>query len=136
MSAAVETAVAAADLLIGAILQTGSRAEHLITREMVKSMQPGSVVVDISVDQGGCIETTHPTTYANPTYVEEGVVHFTVTNMPGAVPKTATQALSAALIPHVLEIAQPDWRSCNSLIRGINVDAGNIVHPALKESID
>ncbi|MGD2055612.1 MAG: alanine dehydrogenase [Gammaproteobacteria bacterium] len=131
---AMESAVAAADLLIGAILQTGSRAAHLITREMVKTMQPGSVVVDISVDQGGCIETTRPTTYADPTYVEEGMVHFTVTNMPGAVPRTATQALSAALIPHVLDIAQPDWRTCNSLLRGINVEAGNLVHPALKES--
>jgi len=131
---AMESAVASADLLIGAILKTGSRAAHVVTRELVTRMQPGSVVVDISVDQGGCIETTRPTTYANPTYIEEGVVHFTVTNMPGAVPKTASQALSAALIPHVLGLAQPDWRSCNSLIRGINVEAGELVHPALKEA--
>ena len=131
---ALESAVADADLLIGAVLKTGARAPHLVTREMVKQMQPGSVIVDISVDQGGCVETTRPTSYADPTYIDEGVVHFAVTNMPGAVPRTASQALSAALIPYAQAIAQADWKSSKPLNRGINVEAGKIVHPALKET--
>jgi len=128
--------VAATDLLIGATLKPGSRAPHIVTREMVARMQPGSVVVDISVDQGGCIETTHPTTYAAPTYMEEEVVHFCVTNMPGAVPRSATQALSAALLPWVEALAQPEWRLSDVLTGAINIDNGEIVHPALKESLD
>ncbi|MCG8433329.1 MAG: alanine dehydrogenase, partial [Gammaproteobacteria bacterium] len=94
-------AVRTADLVVGAVLVTGERAPHVVTADMVKSMQPGSVVVDISVDQGGCIETTKPTTYDNPTYVWEGVTHFTVTNMPGAVPRTSSQALTASISPYV-----------------------------------
>jgi alanine dehydrogenase len=125
--------VAGADLLVGAVLRTGSRAPHVITREMVAGMEPGSVIVDISVDQGGCVETTRPTTYAAPTYVEEGVVHFCVTNMPGAVPHSASHAISAALLPYVLQLAQADWEDNAELRRGINVRAGEIVHPALRE---
>ncbi|MEJ2435964.1 MAG: NAD(P)-dependent oxidoreductase, partial [Pseudolabrys sp.] len=98
----VEQAVLGADLLIGAVLIVGERAPHLVSADTVRRMRPGSVIIDISVDQGGCIETTHPTTYEAPTYVWEGVVHFGVTNMPGAVPRTASQALSAALIPFLL----------------------------------
>jgi alanine dehydrogenase len=128
-----EKEVAKADIVIGAVLKTGSRAPHVVTRDMVRSMQPGSVVVDISVDQGGCVETTRPTTYEQPTYIEEDVVHFAVTNMPGAVPRTASQALSAALIPYVLAIAQPDWKTCKPLSRGINIEAGKLIHPALQE---
>ena len=127
--------IAAADLLIGATLRTGERAPHSVSRDMVRSMQPGSVIVDISVDQGGCIATTRPTSYDQPTYVEEGVVHFAVTNMPGAVPRSASQALSAVLLPYVLQISQPDWQSSPELRRGINTDAGELVHPALKESL-
>jgi alanine dehydrogenase len=130
--AALEKAVALADIVIGAVLNTGRKAPHVVTREMIRQMEPGSVVVDISVDQGGCIETTRPTTYANPTYIEEGVVHFTVTNMPGAVPRTASQALSAVLTPYVQTIAEPDWKSAKPLSRGINIEAGIIRHPALK----
>lgn len=128
--------IASADLLIGAALKTGARAPHIVSRDMVRSMQPGSVCIDISVDQGGCIETTRPTSYAQPTYVEEGVVHFAVTNMPGAVPRSATQALSAALMPYVLQICQPDWKTESAeLRRGINTAAGELIHPALKESL-
>jgi alanine dehydrogenase len=127
--------IAAADLLIGAALRTGERAPHIVSRDMVRSMQPGSVIVDISVDQGGCIATTRPTSYAEPTYVEEGMVHFAVTNMPGAVPRSATQALSTALLPCVLQLSQPDWQSSAMLRRGINTAAGALVHPALKESL-
>lgn len=132
--AALEQAVASADIVIGAVLKTGHQAPHLISREMVRQMEPGSVIVDISVDQGGCIETTRPTTWDNPTYIEEGVVHFTVTNMPGAVPRTASQALSAALMPYVRAIARPDWKDSGPLSRGINIEAGRVVHPALQET--
>lgn len=126
--------VARADLVIGAVLKTGSRAPHLVSRDMVIAMQPGSVVIDISVDQGGCIETTRPTSWEQPTYLDEEVVHFAVTNMPGAVPKTATQALSAALLPYVQVLTRPDWKSCKPLSLGINIDAGKIIHPALQET--
>jgi alanine dehydrogenase len=123
--------VARADLLIGATLQTGTRTPHLVSREMVAGMQPGSVIVDISVDQGGCVETTRPTTYAAPTFVDEGVVHFCVTNMPGAVPRSATQALSAALLPWVLQLAGANGEP-PALARGVNIRAGEVVHPALR----
>jgi alanine dehydrogenase len=125
--------VARADLVIGAVLIPGARAPHLVTRKMIGQMQAGSVVIDISVDQGGCIETTRPTTYENPTYEVDGVIHFAVTNMPGAVPRTASQALSAALLPYVLALAQPEWKSSRPLARGINIEAGEVIHPALKE---
>jgi alanine dehydrogenase len=98
---------------------------------MVKSMQPGSVIVDISVDQGGCVETTKPTTYEAPTYAWEGVTHFTVTNMPGAVPRTSSQALSAAIAPYANRLADGDWQGDEDLRKGINVAAGKVVHPAL-----
>jgi alanine dehydrogenase len=131
---AIAREVRAADLVIGAVLKTGARAPHVVNREMIRSMQPRGVVIDISVDQGGCVETTRPTTYANPTYEEEGVIHFAVTNMPGAVPRSASQALSAALLPYVLALAAPDWKLSKPLSRGINIEAGEIVHPALKET--
>ena len=130
-SADIGEAVRAADIVVGAVLITGERAPHVVTAEMVRAMQPGSVVVDISVDQGGCVETTRPTTYADPTYIQHGVVHFTVTNMPGAVPRTSSQALSAAIAPYAMRLAAGNWRSVPSLQKGINVDAGEVVHPAL-----
>lgn len=124
--------VAHADLLVGAVLIPGARAPHLVTADMVKTMQKGSVIVDISVDQGGCIETTRPTNYENPTFFWEGVMHFGVTNMPGAVPRSASQALSAVLVPYILQLSQPDWEQSDELVAGVNVRAGDIVHPALK----
>jgi len=132
---AIAAAVELADLLIGAVLIPGARAPHLVTRAMVRSMRPGSVLMDISVDQGGCIETIHPTDYMNPTYVEEGVIHFGVTNMPGAVPRTATQALSGAIAPYVARLAQPGWEQDAGLYAGINVQGGRIVHPAVAASL-
>lgn len=131
-----QSEVQRADLLVGATLQTGQRAAHIVSRAQVASMQPGSVIVDISVDQGGCVETTRPTTYASPTYVEEGVVHFCVTNMPGAVPRSATQALSAAILPYVARLAEPGWEQSAALRRAINVQAGQIIHPALLSALD
>ncbi len=131
---AVAEAVRAADLLIGAVLVPGRRAPHLVSADMVRDMRPGAVVVDISVDQGGCIETTRPTDWERPTFVWEGVVHFGVTNMPGAVPRSASQALSAALVPYVLRLARPGWEQDPALAAGINVRGGEVVHPALREA--
>lgn len=128
---AVAEAVAEADLVIGAVLVTGARAPHVVTRDMVSHMAQGSVMIDISVDQGGCFATTQPTTYQDPTYVVDGVTHFAVTNMPGAVPRTSSQALSAAILPYVVKMARDDWRDDEALVRGINVDGGAVVHPAL-----
>ncbi len=122
-----------ADLLIGAVLVTGERAPHLVSADTVAGMREGSVIIDISVDQGGCIETTKPTDYTDPVFVVDGVVHFGVTNMPGAVPRTASQALSAALTPWVSRLAQADWQQNPALARGINVQNGEVVHPALKQ---
>jgi alanine dehydrogenase len=124
--------VARADVLVGAVLVTGQRTPHLVSREQVASMQAGSVIIDISVDQGGCVETTRPTDYRSPTFVEEGVIHFGVTNMPGAVPKTASQALSTAIMPYVLQLATPNWRDNAALSGAVNVADGKVVHPALQ----
>jgi alanine dehydrogenase len=125
--------LATADLVIGAVLVTGARAPHVVTREMLKAMENGSVVADISIDQGGCFETSRPTTWKEPTYVEEGVTHFCVTNMPGAVPQTSSQAICAAILPWVNQLASGDsWRDNPALMRGINVEGGKLVHPALQ----
>ncbi len=125
--------VATADLVIGAVLIPSAKAPHVVTRKMVQSMEKGSVMVDISIDQGGCFETSKPTTWADPTYVVDGVTHFCVTNMPGAVPQTSSQAISAALLPYVLRLAAGgDWHAYQPLAKGINVANGEIVHPALK----
>ncbi|PJJ99290.1 alanine dehydrogenase [Lysobacteraceae bacterium NML91-0213] len=122
-----------ADLVIGAVLVTGAKAPHVATREMIAGMEPGSVLVDIAIDQGGCFETSRPTTWKEPTYVEEGVTHFCVTNMPGAVPQTSSQAICAAILPWVNKLASsPNWRDDAALVRGINVEGGQLVHPALK----
>jgi len=129
--AAISDAVADADLLIGAVLLPGAAAPRVVGRSQVRQMKNGSVVADISVDQGGCIETTRPTTYDAPTYVDEGVVHFCVTNMPGAVPRSSTQALTGAMLPYLLALLNPDWRNDARLRGAINVEKGKIVHPAL-----
>ena len=120
-----------ADLLIGAVLIPGAKAPKIISREQVCSMQAGSVIVDIAVDQGGCIETTRPTTYTTPVYTECGALHFCVTNIPGAVPKTASIALSASLLPYSLSLANGKWKDNAVLNAAVNVENGSIVHPAL-----
>lgn len=130
-SSAISEAVKQADLLIGAVLIPGAKAPHLVSSEMVKQMKPGSVIIDISVDQGGCIETTRPTSYEDPTFIKHGVVHFGVTNMPGAVPRTASQALSAALVPYILRLSQSGWEKEHDLNAGINLKAGKLVLPTL-----
>ena len=129
---AIDAAVAEADALIGAVLLPGAAAPRLVSRAQVARMRSGSVIADIAVDQGGCIETTRATTYDAPTYVDEGVVHFCVTNMPGAVPRSATQALTAAMLPYLRLLLDPAWREDPRLRDAINVDRGRIVHPALQ----
>ncbi len=133
----IEAAVKQADLLVGAVLIPGAKAPHLVSTALVEQMKPNSVVMDISVDQGGCIETIHPTSYEAPVYFHEKVLHFAVTNIPGAVPRTATQALSAAILPYVHDIAElaaDSWSKNSQIEAAINVKAGKIMHPALKSS--
>ncbi|MDX5334134.1 MAG: alanine dehydrogenase [Gammaproteobacteria bacterium] len=131
----VAEALRGADLAVGAVLVPGRHAPRVITREMVRAMPQGSVLADVSVDQGGCAETTRPTTYEEGAYVEEGVLHFTVTNMPGAVPRTSSQALSAVLVPYVLRLAAADWERDAALATGVNVRDGAYVHPGVREEL-
>ena len=128
---ALAEAVRSADLLVCAVLVPGARAPHVVDRVLVSSMEPGSVIVDVSVDQGGCVETTRPTTWEAPAFEYEGVLHFGVTNMPGAVPRTASVALSASLMPWVLQLARSSWREEEVLRKAVNVEQGKVVHPAL-----
>ncbi len=131
---AVAEAVEQADLVIGAVLVPGMRSPHVVSREMVKSMKSGSVIVDIAVDQGGCVETTKATDYSAPTYIEENVVHFAVTNIPAAVPRSASQALSAELLPYVKLLLEKGVHT-EPLNSGINIEQGRIVHPAVAQSL-
>ena len=132
---AIERYVLTADLVIGAVLVPGAAAPRLVTREMVGRMRPGSVLVDIAIDQGGCFETSRPTTHSNPTYVEEGVVHYCVTNMPGAVPRTSTYALTNATLPFVMALADKGWHQAllddPYLREGLNILQGYVTHPAV-----
>ena len=136
--AAVEEHVLASDLVIGAVLVPGAAAPKLITREMVRAMPRGSVIVDIAIDQGGCSETSRPTTHATPTYVEDGVVHYCVTNMPGAVARTSTFALTNATLPYVLALAGKGpsraLRDDPHLRAGLNVHAGRVTYQAVAEA--
>ena len=122
-----------ADLVVGAVLIPGATAPRIVTRDMVRSMGDGTLIVDISVDQGGCVETIRPTNYDDPVYLEEGVLHMGVTNMPGAVPRTASQALSGAVLPYALCLAAGKWDSNAALASGVNVRNGKLIHPALIE---
>jgi alanine dehydrogenase len=128
----IEEAIIAADLVIGAVLIPGKVAPKLVTREMVKKMTPGSVIVDVSIDQGGCVETARPTTHADPTYVVDGVIHYCVTNMPGACARTSTLALTNATTSYVLSIAQKGYVRAlieDPLLRqGLNVWMGHITN--------
>jgi len=129
----VRESVRDADLLVGAVLVAGARAPRIVNREMVREMKPGSVIVDVSVDQGGCVETTRPTTYEDPTYLVDEVVHFGVTNIPGAVPRTSSQALSSVLVPYVLRLASGAADAV--LDEATNVQGGEIVHPAVRDAL-
>jgi alanine dehydrogenase len=128
----VARAIAKADLVIGAVLIPGAAAPRLVNRQMLRAMRRGSALVDVAIDQGGCFETSRPTTHANPTYVEEGVVHYCVTNMPGAVPRTSTFALNNATQPFVMALANKGWRKAladnEHLRRGLNVCEGRLTN--------
>jgi alanine dehydrogenase len=132
--------VKTADLLVGAVLIAGARAPNLVTREMISTMEPGTVIVDVSVDQGGCIETTRPTTHDDPTYEVDGVVHYGVTNMPGAVPNTSTFALNNATVPYMLKIVdlglEKAARADPALAKGINSYKGCIPHEAVATAVN
>ena len=136
---AVEHHVAAADLVIGGVLIPGAAAPKLVTRALIKKMKPGSVVVDVAIDQGGCFETSKPTTHDNPTYVVDGVIHYCVTNMPGGVPRTSAVALNNATLPFVLALADKGVKQAlhddPHLRNGLNVHAGKITHAAVAAAL-
>ena len=132
---AVEEHVSRADLVIGGVLIPGAAAPKLVTRDLISEMKPGSVVVDVAIDQGGCFETSHPTTHDEPTFLVDGVIHYCVANMPGAVPRTSAYALNNATLLHVLALADKGWRQALDddphLANGLNVHAGRITHDAV-----
>ncbi len=134
----IEEAVYQADLVIGAVLLAGARAPWLVTKDMLPNMKRRSVVVDVSVDQGGCIETTHPTTHSDPTYVVDGVLHYGVANMPGAVPNTSTLALTNATLRYALAIAEKGWKQAvlddDALAKGVSVLGGKITYAPVAEA--
>ena len=134
----IETELPATDLVIGAVLIPGAKAPHLVTKDMLKLMKPGSVLADVAIDQGGCFETSHPTTHADPVYTVDGIVHYCVANIPGAVPQTSTLALTNATLPYVLKLADKGWKKAckedRSLLLGLNIIEGKIVYPAVAEA--
>ncbi len=134
-----EQAVAYADLLVGAVLIPGARAPRLVTEAMVRTMKPGSVIVDVAVDQGGYVETTRPTTHSHPVFEWHGVLHYGVTNMPGALPRTSTFALTNATIRYALSIAGKGWQRAvledPALAHGVNAVDGHLTHPAVASSL-
>ncbi|MGO9995022.1 MAG: alanine dehydrogenase [Steroidobacteraceae bacterium] len=136
---AIEELVRDADLVVGAVLIAGAAAPKLVTRAMVKTMKPGTVLVDIAIDQGGCFETSRPTTHAEPTFVLDGVIHYCVTNMPGAVPRTSTFALTNATLPYVKSLADHGWRQALAkdagLAHGLNVHDGRLTHEAVARAL-
>lgn len=136
---AIEQNVVEADLVIGAVLVPGAAAPKLVTRNMIRRMRPGSVVVDIAIDQGGCFETSHPTTHSDPTFVVDGVVHYCVANMPGAVARTSTFALNNATLPFALALANKGYRKALAedmhLRRGLNIHEGKVTYKAVSDSL-
>jgi alanine dehydrogenase len=135
----VERVVAGADLVIGAVLVPGGRAPVLVTEDMVRTMKPGAVVVDIAIDQGGCVETSHETTHEDPVYERYGVLHYAVGNMPGAVPNTSTYALTNVTLPYLAELArlgvEEATRADPALAHGVNTAGGEVVNPAVAEAL-
>jgi alanine dehydrogenase len=131
-------AVETADLVIGGVLIPGAKAPKLLRREDLKRMKPGSVIVDVAIDQGGCVETIHATTHENPTYVVEGVIHYGVANMPGGVPRTSTLALTNATFPYALLLANKGWKQAlrdnGALLKGLNIVDGKVTYPGVAEA--
>ncbi len=139
----IDAEISIADAVIGAVLIPGASAPKLVTRAMLKHMKPGSVLVDVAIDQGGCFETSHPTTHADPTYVVDGIIHYCVANMPGAVPQTSAAALNNATLPYGLALADKGLEALNSaneigrgLLAGLNVHKGKVTSKAVAESLD
>ncbi|MBK0369951.1 alanine dehydrogenase [Flavobacterium agrisoli] len=134
----IQNAIKEADLIIGAVLIPGAKAPNLITREMLKDMRPGTVLVDVAVDQGGCIETCEPTTHENPTFIIDDIVHYCVANMPGAVPYTSTLALTNATLPYAVQLANKGWKKACAenaeLKKGLNIANGKIVYKEVAEA--
>ncbi len=131
----IEALLPSTDLLIGAVLITGKKAPILVSRAQVENMMPGAVILDVAIDQGGCVETLKVTSHSNPSYVEAGIVHVGIPNMPGATPWTATQALNNSTLPYVLKLAKhgtKSWEDDLPLAKGVNVQAGKLVQPAVK----
>jgi alanine dehydrogenase len=136
---AIERLVRDADLVVGAVLIAGAAAPKLVTKAMLRTMKPGTVLVDISIDQGGCFETSKATTHADPTFVVDGVIHYCVANMPGAVPRTSTFALTNATLPYVRSLADLGWQGAlkrdPGLANGLNVHAGEITHDVVARAL-
>jgi alanine dehydrogenase len=128
------------DLIVGAVLIPGAKAPHLITKDMLKTMRPGTVMVDIAIDQGGCFETSHATTHENPTYIIDDVIHYCVANMPGAVPYTSTLALTNATLPYAIQLADKGWKQAckdrNDLKLGLNVINGKVVYKGVADAFN
>jgi len=136
---AIEKHLSEADLVIGGVLIPGAAAPKLITRELVKKMRPGSVIVDVAIDQGGCAETSHPTTHDDPVFEVDGVIHYCVANMPGGVPRTSTYALNNSTLPFIVQLADKGWReACAAnphLLAGLNVHSGRVTYKAVAEDL-
>jgi alanine dehydrogenase len=132
-------AVRDADLVVGAVLVPGASTPKLVSRNQLSEMLPGAVLVDIAIDQGGAFESSRPTTHDNPTYIEQDVVHYCVTNMPGAVARTATQALNNVTLPYIVDIAQKGWHQALAdnpgFAAGLNINDGQICHAAVAEAL-
>jgi alanine dehydrogenase len=130
--------IAGADLVVGAVLIPGAKAPKLVRREDLKRMQPGSVIVDVAIDQGGCVETIHATTHENPTYVVDGIIHYGVANMPGGVPRTSTLALTNATLPYAMQLANKGWKKAlkdnGALLKGLNMAEGKVTYPGVAEA--
>jgi alanine dehydrogenase len=136
----IEAAIQVSDLIIGAVLIPGAKAPNLVTREMLKKMKPGTVLVDVAVDQGGCLETCRPTTHEDPVFIIDDVVHYCVANMPGAVPYTSTLALTNATLPYLIQLANKGWKKAcaenEELKKGLNVVGGKVVYEGVSETFN
>ena len=135
----IEEEALSSDIVIGAVLNPGARAPFLVKKDLISKMRRGSVIVDVSIDQGGCVETSRPTTHSNPVFVVDGVIHYCVVNMPGAFPRTSTFALCNVTIPYILKLANLGWRKAiqedQGLAKGLNIVGGRVTHPAVASAL-
>ena len=136
----IEQELPTADVVVGSVLVPGAKTPHLVTRDMLALMQPGALLVDVAIDQGGCFETSHPTTHSEPTYVLDGITHYAVANIPGAVARTSTLALTNATLPYAIKLANLGWKeACRrdpALAQGVNMVDGHITYPGVAEAFD